>query len=1214
MHGHAAIRADARQAIRWAFVLFLLHAALATTGVVFYPFAFYAGRLSFIDVLYAAFDVFILLGVSGALSRRQTVVVACGGLAIGFGILFSLDGQKYAFLAKLFAVLGGVGAASLAIGAYLAWRGSRAVRWRIGTISHYIVFFLLFTPLPFAALQLTALLHPLTYDAVAYRFDAALGFSPSVALGAIAASAAGFRELLLLTYAILPWGFALLYGLATRYPAEARFDLLRFWLLSAVAALTVYHFIPISGPAFLFGDLFPMKTPEFAQVAAEPTWVRAAARNAMPSMHFGWALAFWFVASLYRVKWPRALFAFILLLNGLATLALGEHYFVDLVVALPFTVAFLSLCVHTGQRAAQRRIAFQAGALALVWILLLRFGGNLAVLFPGVIAVAELLTVAIGVWLLGRLRMIVLPRAAKTKIRVAADAPAESAVRIVAIFIFSGFAGLVYEVVFSKALAFTFGSTALANNTVLATYMGGLALGAWLGGKLARRAANPIVAFAYCELAIGSYCLATPPLFHGLSIVYAAIATGMTPDALGLIFLRFVLGALVLLPPTLCMGMTLPLLAKHLTDRQEALGMSVAKLYGANTIGAALGALLSGYVMLPLLGITRTVMTAAVLNLLASLAALRIAANIGAQRRADVVETADDTPEHPLPHRSAGHVVLGILTLGGMVTLALEVNYIHLLAVVAGNSAYAFALMLFSFLVGLSAGSVLAKRLLKAAWPLPIQLAWLEAGLAISLLLTIFVWDDIPAYFASFAGYPMTRTFAAREFVRAAVSAAVMIPPALFIGAAYAVAIELLGRMFRQDKIAVLGRAMALNTVGNIAGVLLAGFVLLPTLGTLRSIQLLAAITALLGLSAAMLVRRQRVLAIAPLAVVGFLLAVQPASFDYTRLSNGANVYFHPQNFGVAIDHAESADGGLTTVTRLTQDNGQVLTTLLTNGKFQGNDSEEGEMAAQAGFALAPLLHTEARNRALVIGYGTGMSARTLLDAGFAALDIVELSADILKMANRHFEKINRRVSEAPGVNAYVTDGRNYLLLQPRKYDLISMEISSIWFAGASALYNREFYQLAKSRLEPQGVLQQWLQLHHMRGEDFLTVIATLRSEFRYVWLYLIGGQGVLVASNHPAAAPSLTHLRKIEQAPLLKSLMTLYGGSFESLFDQIQLDPAATDRLIAAAGVPMSYLLATDDNMRLEYGTPKGNVLDGRTSMEMLIDMMRRARIHEGP
>ena len=282
------------------------------------------------------------------------------------------------------------------------------------------------------------------------------------------------------------------------------------------------------------------------------------------------------------------------------------------------------------------------------------------------------------------------------------------------------------------------------------------------------------------------------------------------------------------------------------------------------------------------------------------------------------------------------------------------------------------------------------------------------------------------------------------------------------------------------------------------------------------------------------------------------------------------------------------------------------MLTLLTNGKFQGNNAAGGEMKAQAGFALAPMLHTPQRERALVIGYGTGSSAHTVQAAGFKQLDIVELSSDIVRLAERHFPEVNQRVSGRPGVQTFVTDGRNYLLLQDRKYDLVSMEISSIWFAGAANLYNREFYQLAKARLEPHGVLQQWIQLHHIRPQDVLYVLGSVRSEFSFVWIYLLGEQGIIVASNDPAARANPAHIRRLEEAPGLKTVLALYDGRLDEVRDSVLIDPRGVDVFLASFGVPSQAWISTDDNLVLEYGTPKGNAL-GPESMVRNAEMLRR-------
>lgn len=320
-------------------------------------------------------------------------------------------------------------------------------------------------------------------------------------------------------------------------------------------------------------------------------------------------------------------------------------------------------------------------------------------------------------------------------------------------------------------------------------------------------------------------------------------------------------------------------------------------------------------------------------------------------------------------------------------------------------------------------------------------------------------------------------------------------------------------------------------------------------------------------------------------------IALFPAHWNLDKLSEGSNVYFYPQEWGKVIDHAESAEGGLTTVAR-SRDG---VLTLLTNGKFQGNNSEHGEMVAQKSFALIPMLHTTQRDAALVIGYGTGMTPRVVYENGFRSLDIAELSEDMVTLANRYFENINHAVTSKPGVSTYFTDGRNFLLTQSKRYDLISIEITSIWFAGAANLYNKEFYELAAGRLSQQGVLQQWIQLHHMQPLDFLHAVASLRSSFKYVWFYVSGGQGIIVAANSPVAAPDDNKKRLLEKTMQDKDL------TVQDLERTLLADPQQIDAMLSHFDPSMQGLISTDNNLYLEYATPKGNAVKYDSTKEII-------------
>ena len=1203
---------DLRIALWVGLAVLGLTEALALTGIAEFPHArllrIYASPHA-VFVLGEFATVFCILYLCSRPRWREIAVAGTGGVLLT-GIYLALRPHEAARPVSdlLYLFIGAFGLAAL-MALVARVRGASSQRPLALTLVAAFALVLVYDTFVVSLLGFTAALHPRTYDAIAFNLDATLGFSPTILISLVVNGWPPLLAVVTAVYDYLPYAFAAIYGLQLARPERAPVSLLLAYTVSGAIAIFLYHACPIAGPRYAFGDYFYawwQSAPANELLAVPP-----APRNGMPSMHFAWALLMWMHAS-FIGRGVRALFAALAGLMFLATLGLGQHYLVDLAASPPAIVAMQALCA-TGLGWASRerlRALTMGGMLTLAWILAVRYGVALFEAVPGLTWVAIAATVVASVRLyLPLARALETAPSAVLREKQAAAAPAETrraAVYAGVMFVVSGFAALVYQVLFSKSLALTFGSTSTATYTVLAVYMGGMALGAWLGGRLAQGRADALKLYAWCEFGIGAYCLATPLIFQGIQALYVALAEGVAPDAGLLTALRVLLGASALLVPTVLMGATLPILARYFELRTVSLGTSVALLYGANTLGAALGALLAGYWILPGLGVWRTTLTAAGLNLAVAWLALTLA------RRLPTAQPAAAPAVSPAVQgteaRRLGHVALVVLGMGGVVTLALEVNYIHLLAVVAGNSVYAFSLMLFAFLLGLGAGAEIARRLLQLRISLPLALAWLEFSLAAVILAGVFLWEGLPAYFASFEQYPLPREFAAREVVRGVVCWVAMFPPAVVIGALYPLAMECVGRAAPGAPIAALGRAAGLNTAGNIVGVLAAGFWLLPTIGALRSIQLLAVICLLLGLvTIAWTALKWRALTWAPAAAVVLLLIAQPRSFDYTELASGANVYFMRQDYGRVIDAVESVDGGLTTVARgdPVVEGGWAPLVLLTNGKFQGSNG--GEVPAQVGIALSPLLHTPARGSALVIGYGTGMSARVMADAGFRELEIVELSADIVQLANRHFAGINTRVSERRGVRTYITDGRNFLMLQPRRYDVVSVEISSIWFAGAAALYNREFYRLVKRRLAPHGVLQQWVQLHHVEIIDILHVLSSVRSEFEHVWLYFIGTQGMIIATNGLDAHPSAHNAALIDRTPELKELLASIGGSASDLLRTRLLDPAATDLFLSSFGMPAPFWVSTDDNLKLEYSTPKGNALDGAASIERNIELLLR-------
>jgi predicted membrane-bound spermidine synthase len=529
--------------------------------------------------------------------------------------------------------------------------------------------------------------------------------------------------------------------------------------------------------------------------------------------------------------------------------------------------------------------------------------------------------------------------------------------------------------------------------------------------------------------------------------------------------------------------------------------------------------------------------------------------------------------------------------------------YIHLLAIVAGNSAYAFSLMLFAFLAGLGLGawagrSALA-RIARSRAACLFAVAVLQVGVGAAILVSLFAWNSIPDYFGSFYGFWLTASFASREVIRFVVCALFMLPTAAAIGASYPLTMHVLTESSPDGPLRSMGFGMLVNTVGNIVGALVGTFVLVPWLGSVQSLEVLILASFTLAGTCAFSAYHARTtgerdrplpMGLAPaLAFVLALLVAHPRSLDYNAMSTGANVYFASQPWGRVVDHAESVEGGLTTVTESMFNGTRRVLTLLTNGKFQGDDNPDGEMRAQLGFGLVPLLHTTDRGHALIIGLGTGVSARTVRDAGYREIDIAELSGDIVDLTRKHFGTPNRGVLDSPNVRTRVTDGRNHLLLSNEHYDLVSIEISSIWFAGAASLYNREFYELVKARLSGEGVLQQWMQLHRLSAADFKSILGTVHSVFPHVWLYMVGQQGQIIACAH-ACLPEERALDRIRATPTLQDGLGFFDGDPYKILGDRLLDTKAIEQFTASLSDVVGPV-STDDNSFLEYSTPKGNV-----------------------
>jgi spermidine synthase len=820
------------------------------------------------------------------------------------------------------------------------------------------------------------------------------------------------------------------------------------------------------------------------------------------------------------------------------------------------------------------------------------------------------------------------------------------------LFFFSGASSLIFETIFTRLLTYTFGNTAYAVSTVLAAFLGGLALGAHFIGRWVDRRGASLLTYGTLELLAGAYCLFIPGLFALLTKAYVGLYHSLHLGMWALTGVRFGLAAMVILLPTFLMGGTLPVLARCVASAVEEFQPLVDRLYAWNTLGAAGGVLASTYLLMPSLGVRGTIHVACAANLAIFLGTA--AWSRQGSLRAAIAPPAPTPIKNGDPRR---RVLLVAAFLTGLAALGYEVVWTHVLGFLVGNTVYAFGVMLFTFLCGLGWGAHwVAHHLTRPAlWPRALAASQLFLGVAV--FVTLPLWSRLPDLFAhglgraevwdaagiaallvarvAYLGWRMARRgrrggvpwarllefvaeivllaslvsinldtlgqyevtgFVVAELLRFFCAFYLLILPCMLLGISFPLLLNLASEGGGVG--ASVGGVYAANTLGTVVGSVLTGFLVLPVLGSHATLQAAAALNLLLGLSFALLLvpltrARRWVLGLVVASLV-LLVWGGSAQWDARSLTRGTYVYF---GSGWPIDRvlyfAEDVQGGLTAVISRGG-----IRTLLSNGKFQGDDTRE--VSEQVRFALTPILFTPRFERALVIGLGTGNTLRAVSLFPFQKIEVVEIAPHIVEAARQWFEKVNAGVLEGdPRVKLTVADGRNFLLLTHERFDLITIEVTSIWISGEADLYNREFYELCRAHLTERGVLQQWVQIHHMRPQDLRVILNTAAQVFPHLAFFLGPEQGLLIASPGPLECDA-RQLSAVEALPGVRDeLGSLRIPSLWSLLGELMLFDssfrAATGALPRARGLPEDFA-STDDRPYLEYQTPKGNTLPYNT------------------
>jgi spermidine synthase len=756
---------------------------------------------------------------------------------------------------------------------------------------------------------------------------------------------------------------------------------------------------------------------------------------------------------------------------------------------------------------------------------------------------------------------------------------------IYVVFFASGATALVYEITWMRILSLALGSTALASTLILSAFFSGLALGAYWFGRFIDRTGEPLLIYTLLEIGLGGFAILSPLVFNGIdAILYDLHGSSAR---LGPFFGVIQFGALwlSLLIPTFMMGGTLPVMSKFLIRREETSGGIVGRLYAFNTFGAFVGTLLSAFLLIRVWGISTTIFVAAGLNIGLGLVILAVRhRNPGtiASKDKRVSHEEDTKPgSKALTLSIFGHprhlptVMMIIVFLSGLASLAIEVFLIRILTIVFDSSVQSFGIVLAVFIGGFALGSLIFARVAANSSNPFLWIGGLWLASATLLVLFVPLLDRLPMfYYEVISGHG--GEWQTTVLFRGAIAMGLLLPLTVLMGGVFPIAVQILGHNLASIGGSV-GHLYSWNTLGCILGSTLAGFFILPFLGTWTGLVLFALILGIAGLlllwhkTAAQ--RKVRVL-----SAVAFSVAVILAFVDGPWQPEALVVWWggQPLHASDILFYEEGRESNVAVVQR------EESRSLFVGKKLVASDDHEGQRHLGLLAHIPLLLHPEPKD-VMVIGLATGITLNATLSHHVRLAECVDINPLMIEAA-QYFKKENNDVLNRSEVEVVIADARHYIRTKTGQFDCITTDPIHPADANSNNLYSLEFYRMAADALKENGIMCQWLPTGDLPPLEIKRIIATFSMAFKHVSLWMPNlSEFALIGSNDPIVI-DIQKLKTRLQDPatasgVAKHLGEADAGLFLSLF---LLGPDALAEL--TAGLRPN----TDDWPILEYEAPK--------------------------
>ncbi len=795
-------------------------------------------------------------------------------------------------------------------------------------------------------------------------------------------------------------------------------------------------------------------------------------------------------------------------------------------------------------------------------------------------------------------------------------------------FFFSGFAGLVYEVVWARLLERVMGASVYSITTVLTVYMAGLGLGSFLAGRFIDRRKDSLRLYGILEGAIGVSCVLVPALLVLLAPVYRSAYQSLGATFQTLTFVRFLISGLVLIVPTTLMGATLPVLSRYLATRLDGLGQTVGRLYAVNTFGAVVGSFAAGFVLMPALGIMGAIFFAAAINVIIAFLVFSVDRGTrtvpavktgraidrksGDGRRRSGTKREEAAGDDDRAGARVIALVLVAFAVSGFAAMVYQVAWMRALSLVIGSSVYAVSLTLTAYILGLALGASIVSRFVDRWEHLIWRLGDIEIGIGAAALIVVPILGRLPLVMIGIVER-FSGSFGALMAAEFGIVFLVILVPTVLMGGVFPIVVRVCTRRLEAVGRSV-GTVYASNTVGAIAGSFVGGFVLIPWLGIQGSISV--AVTMSLVLGAVLTIADTTVTAkrrFAPVAAAVLLAAVVlplMPKWDPVIMSSGSYLYADMysnqaetwdmtgedavRSFGTVLYHKE----GVATTVTVRQARSDIY--LQSNGKTEASTGPD--MRTQKLLAHVPMmLHADPKD-VLVIGLASGVTVGAVMSYPVEAVDCVEIAPAMVEVASTFFAEANGHCMQDPRLNMIIEDGRNHVEFAARKYDVMVSQPSNPWIVGISNLFTREFFQMAHDRMNEGGVVGMWFQAYNMSAEQFRMVARTFADVFdsATVWELDPGVDYMLVGTVGEIALDWELLEERLVDASTGADLASI---GVATPLDYTALYLLSPETIGSYAG---SGPIHTDNGLELEFSAPKSMYRQSRSEQLAALDRFR--------